>query len=261
MTTKERIQGIQRRLGLQADGIIGPATLSAIERLIELQEQATPSEVPASLSCSLSALAWIVAFEISSEAYYNRRLKRPYWPGGASGVTIGIGYDLGYCSAAQCRRDWGGQIPDADVSVLETACRLKGDEAKRAVGRARLSALQVPIDPAREVFYVASLPYHAERCREAYPGVEQLPADAQTALLSLVFNRGTRKSGSRRREMKALEPLVRDGDLDGIAAEIRKMKRLWEGTRLTGLLTRRDREARLVEESQRAYEPDELVSI
>ncbi len=262
MTTKERIRGIQRRLGLDADGIIGPATLSAIERLIEQRDQAgAASEVSASLNCSLSALAWIVAFEISSEAYYNRSLKRPYWPGGASGVTIGIGYDLGYCSAAQCRRDWGGHIADADVAVLETVCRLKADEAQRAVNRASLRSLQVPIDPAREVFYVASLPYHAERCREAYPGVEQLPADAQTALLSLVFNRGTRKSGSRRREMKAIEPLVRTGDLAGIAAEIRKMKRLWEDTRLTGLLLRRDREATLVEESRRVYEPDELVSI
>ncbi|MEM6773865.1 MAG: peptidoglycan-binding protein [Pseudomonadota bacterium] len=261
MTTKERIRSIQRRLGLAADGIIGPATLSALERLIELRDQATPGETAASLRCSLSALAWIVAFEISSEAYYNRSLRRPYWPGGASGVTIGIGYDLGYCSAAQCRRDWGGRIPDVDVTVLEGACRLKAADAQRAVGRASLRALRVPIDPAREVFYVASLPHHAQRCREAYPGVEQLPADAQTALLSLVFNRGTRKSGSRRREMKALESLVRGGDLEGIAAEIRKMKRLWEDTQLTGLLTRRDREARLVEESQRDYEPDVLVSI
>jgi GH24 family phage-related lysozyme (muramidase) len=96
---------------------------------------------------------------------------------------------------------------------------------------------------------------------KAYPGVEELPADAQAALLSLVFNRGTRKSGSTRREMKALEALVANADLDGIAAEILKMKRLWEGKGLDGLLRRREHEAALVKDSKRDYDPEELVQI
>ena len=112
---------------------------------------------------SRAGLALIVEFEISSEAYYNRRLKRPYWPGGASGITIGIGYDLGYCSAAQCRRDWGGQISDANLAVLETVCRLKAGEARSAVGGAALRAVSVPSPTTREN---ASMPTRASKsCR------------------------------------------------------------------------------------------------
>jgi hypothetical protein len=259
MSTDQRLRAIQSRLGLVADGIIGPATLSAIERLLDERDGSSPASER--LQCSLSALAWIVTFEISSDAYYNRKLKRPYWPGGASGVTIGIGYDLGYCSAAQCRRDWGGVIPDADVAVLESVCRLKADEARAVAGRRDLRRVEVSIDAAREVFYTASLPYHARKTLEAYPGIRALPPDAQTALLSLVFNRGTRKSGSRRREMKALEALVLARDLDAIADQILGMKRLWADTGLTGLLRRREREAALVRQAARTYASEELVEI
>jgi hypothetical protein len=259
MNSKQRIAAIQASLGLHADGILGPVTLTAIERL--LADRSIPVSQPPRLSCSLAGLKWIVNFEIGSEAYYNRRLKHPVWPGGASGVTIGVGYDLGYCSAAQMRRDWGGRIPDADLISLAKVCRLKGQEARAKVSLSAIKAVSVPLESARRVFYSASLPNYAAKCLKAYPGVEKLPADAQAALLSLVFNRGTAKSGSKRKEMKAIGSLVVDADLDGIADQIVSMKRLWEGRGLDGLLLRRDREAKLVRESRRDYEPAELVDI
>ena len=259
MNTNDRIKAIQARLGLGADGIIGPATLSAIERLLD-KESGITTQIPG-LTCSMTGLAWIVKFEISSEAFYNRHLKHPSWPGGASGVTIGIGYDLGYVSAAQMRRDWGGKIADADVKTLEKVCRLKAGEASARVGLVSIKSVTVPLESARQVFYISSLPAYAAKCLKAYPGVDKLPADAQSALLSVVFNRGTAKSGSRRREMKALEPLIANADLDGIAQQILSMKRLWEGRGLDGLLRRREREAALVTASKHDYEPLELVKI
>ncbi len=259
MTTQERIRQIQARLGLQDDGIIGPATLTAIERLLD-QQFGQSTDIPR-LTCSMVGLEWIVKFEISSEAYYNRHLKHPTWPGGASGVTIGIGYDLGYVSAAQMRRDWGGKIADADVEILEKVCRLKAEDARAKLRLVSIKSVAVSFESASQVFYFSSLPTYAAKCLKAYPGVEQLPADAQAALLSLVFNRGTRKSGTTRREMKAIEPLVATGDLDGIAQQILSMKRLWEGRGLDGLLRRREHEAALVEGSRRDYDPAELVNI
>lgn len=259
MSTKERIKAIQARLGLEADGLIGPATLTAIERLLD-KETVPLIEVPR-LTCSMTGLDWIVKFEISSKTYYNRHLKAPSWPGGASGVTIGIGYDLGYVSAAQMHRDWDGIIADSDVEALENVCRLKGEDARVKITLASVRSVSVSLESARQVFYISSLPAYAARCLKAYPGVEKLPADAQAALLSLVFNRGTRKSGSKRREMKALEPLIAAADLDGIATQILSMKRLWEGKGLDGLLRRREREASLVKDSEHEYEPEDLVRI
>jgi len=259
MSTKDRIAAIQSRLGLPADGIIGPVTLSAIERLLE-RETGRPTDVPR-LTCSITGLEWIVKFEISSEAYYNKKLKHPAWPGGASGVTIGIGYDLGYGSAAQMRRDWGGRISDVDLKTLEKVCRLKGKDAQAKMALQSIRAVTVPLESASQVFYLASLPDYATKCLKAYPGVAKLPADAQSALLSLVFNRGTSKSGSTRREMKAITQLIENKDLDGISDQVLSMKRLWEGKGLDGLLSRRDREASLIRKSKRDYEPEELMEI
>lgn len=248
-----RIKALQRRLGLKDDGIIGAETLSAIERLLP-KDTAVPTY---NLICSRLGLSKLITFEISSEAYYQRFLQHPIWPGGASGITIGIGYDLGYHKAAQVRKDWQHQIADKDLNKLLSVTGLKAEDAQKALRR--VSTVKIPLVNAQLVFHSAILPRFAADTRKAFPGVETLPADAQAALLSLVFNRGTQITGSRRREMAAIRPLVVAVDLAGIATQIRAMKRLWENTTLTGLVTRREEEAILVEQSAHPYDPKELV--
>jgi hypothetical protein len=61
----------------------------------------------------------------------------------------------------------------------------------------------------------------------AFPGINELSPDAQGALVSLVFNRGTSMEGDRRREMRAIQAAVANGDLQEIADQLRSMKRLW----------------------------------
>src|SRR5258708_33323102 len=63
------------------------------------------------------AIQLIIAFEVTSEAVYNRLYQRPTWPKGKSGVTIGIGYDLGYPAPAQIGPVWTAMLvrpPDED---------------------------------------------------------------------------------------------------------------------------------------------------
>src|SRR3981081_336751 len=38
----------------------------------------------------------IIDFEVGGRSEYERTYQRPEWPQGESGVTIGVGYDLGY---------------------------------------------------------------------------------------------------------------------------------------------------------------------
>jgi GH24 family phage-related lysozyme (muramidase) len=81
---------------------------------------------------------------------------------------------------------------------------------------------------------------------DVYPGV------VQGALLSLVFNRGTSLQGGRREEMRKIRELLATGStkeqtLEEIATQFRKMKSLWIGKGLDGLVIRREREARWVE--------------
>lgn len=270
LTTLERLKAIQRRLGLDDDGILGPDTLTRIEALLDrvaalpggTRGPATPP-VPladANLVVSRKGIDLLVGFEVSSEATYRQKYERPIWPGASSGVTIGIGYDVGTNTAAQVDKDWRGRLPDADVERLKTVAGKTGTAGKNAL--ASVKDIVVPLAVAKEVFYTATLPRYARLTRQAYPGAEALPHDAQAALLSLVYNRGSSlENTDRRKEMRAIQGLVAAGDLAGIGAQIRAMKRLWDPNTLAGLHRRRDDEAALVEQALRTYTPAELVRV
>jgi hypothetical protein len=68
-------------------------------------------------------------------------------------------------------------------------------------------------------------------------------------------------SGSSRREMKEIQPLVEGKDLGGIAEQITSMKRLWDESKLRGLHLRRDKEAQIMAEAREEYEPSELIMV
>jgi GH24 family phage-related lysozyme (muramidase) len=167
------------------------------------------------------------------------------WPGGESGVTIGFGYDLGYVTAAQFQEDWGDQLPADVMTKLKTAIGLKGIPAKNKA--AQLKDVKIDRAPSLVVFTERTVPSYEAQTRAAFPGFDALPNDAQGALVSLVFNRGASMKGDRRTEMRAIRDAVPSGDLQEIADQLRKMKRLWVGQGLDGLLRRRDAEADMVE--------------
>ncbi len=256
-STSERIKHIQKFLELEPDGIIGSATLTAIENRLFDDNDKTREDY--SLLISSTGMAQLVRHEVVSKAYYNRFLKHPIWPGGASGVTIGIGYDLGYNRASQIQRDWSGKMSDADLEKLKKVSGLKADKAKKQL--VRLKSINISFENASRIFSESTLPRYAAATRKLYPGVEKLHADAQSALLSLVYNRGSSISGSRRKEMAAIKPLVLQQDYAGIAQQIQSMKRLWQGKGLAGLLKRRDDEADLILSSNRGYAQSELIRV
>jgi hypothetical protein len=249
----QRLRRIQQTLGVTADGLLGPETLSALEDRLGI----APPAGAFSLEVSRRSLDALVEFEVSSRAAYEQKYRRPVWPGESSGVTIGIGYDLGMTAKSQIERDWEGWIADVDLRRLLTAQGVKGSPA-RLLARS-LSDVQIPFQVAETVFYQTTLPHFAALTRATYPGVHKLPADAQGVLLSLIYNRGTALSGSRRAEMAAIKPLVTKGadNLAAIADELQKMTRLWPNA--PGLQQRRRKEASFMRAAQRQYEDDELV--
>lgn len=256
---KHRIQRIQRHLGVTADGLIGPVTLTAIEEALFDDAAKAGSGEDYALTLSRKGLTQLVNQEIGSAAYYRRALSNPTWPGGRSGVTIGIGYDLGYNSESRIRQDWSSVLGELDLERLIVVSGLKGEVAQQAVKQ--VQSVTVPLESAESVFFEATLTRYALLTRKAYPGVENLHPDAQAALLSLIYNRGASLKGERRTEMAAIKDLVALQDYDGIAQQLQAMKRLWKGRGLDGLLKRRDHEARLVRLSNRSYETTELVRV
>ena len=174
---------------------------------------------------------------------------KPEWPGGQSGVTIGFGYDLGYVTVDQFESDWGERIRRDAGRRLKAVVGLRALRARNRVGE--FSNLRVSRKAAAQVFDTRTLPLFELRTAQAFPGAAALPEDARGALVSLVYNRGTsmvdNSPEDRRREMRAIRAATAAGDRAEIAAQLRAMKRLWEGKGLGGLITRREKEARLVE--------------
>ncbi len=235
---------IQKNLGLSGsdvDGVIGPQTLTKIEDY--LSYKLIPLIAGTSLVISNAALDKIIEFEISSPSTYNSKYRNPIWPGGESGVTIGIGYDLGYNTLSDFRNTWGNYISSADLSLISKVIGLKGQSAKNKLSTVK--QVDIPFETAKVIFYQYTLGRYARYVRKIYPKAHQLPPDAQGALLSLVFNRGYSLNGDTRREMKNIQSYIDNKNLSKIAEEIRSMKRLWPNVR--GLLLRREAEAILVE--------------
>ncbi len=116
------------------------------------------------------------------------------WPGGASGITIGIGYDLGYESAGDFEEDWQAILGAGDFTTLSQVVGLKGADAQaKAPG---LKTIKVKSADAEQVFLERSVPKYQALTQQAFPGVDALPADAQGALFSLVYNPRSRGEGA-----------------------------------------------------------------
>ena len=235
--------------------MLGPETLTALERRLDIDV----SRRATSLECSCASLELIVSFEVGSRQQYERRFRRPTWPGGMSGVTIGIGYDLGMTPKAQIRSDWERNLSESELAALLAVQGVTGAAVKRLLRR--LAHIVIPFAVAEEVFYLETLPHFAARTRAALPGVTKLPADAQGAMLSLVYNRGASLLGEQRREMAEIARLLRspEPDLEAIAGQFESMKRLWPDMR--GLRDRRQREAEEIRGANRDYAPDEITRV
>ncbi len=256
-SNSERLRVIQRHLGVEADGTLGPQTLAAIESALAIEFSPPRRQAGLGMCLSQRGIKLIVRHEITSDAYYRRALARPIWPGASSGITIGIGYDLGYLSRARFESDWGEHLERDSLHRLGAVCGLKGPAARQQL--AAIADINISLAWARSVFAHTTLPRYARQTRTAFPGVENLYADVQTALVSLVYNRGASMKGPTRREMRDIRAQVSNADLAAIAASISAMKRLWEGRNLAGLLRRRDEEAALVREARSNYEVGELL--
>jgi hypothetical protein len=203
---------------------------------------------------SKKSLELILEFEVGGgENYYNKFLKNPTWPEGQSGVTIGIGYDLGYVNKTEFSEDWK-DLPKEIFDRLYKVVGIKGYNAKNLIRG--LKDINIPWDLALKVFNNKTVTKFYNLTKQTFPNFDNLPEDAKGGLVSLVFNRGNALEGDRRREMK----LIRDGmritntfdqkALTFIANQIRNMKRIWAGGSIEkGMNRRRDAEAKLIEDS------------
>jgi hypothetical protein len=192
------------------------------------------------MNLSDRGIARIIEWETGGENYYDRH---PEWPGGESGITIGVGWDLGHTHTGETARAWRNRIDDATLALLVAVSTHKGNAAQERLPHVR--HLSIPWEAALEVFREHTIPTWYLRTLRIYPQLVDLPGDCAAALVSLVFNRGPSLTGDRRTEMREIQEALKAGELERVPNLLRAMKRLWPEVK--GLRRRRDEEADLFE--------------
>jgi len=203
----------------------------------------------------------IIAQEVGSKDQYLKMYHRPEWPGGGSGVTIGIGYDLGMTTQAQIRTDWAPYVDAQMLGIMAACAGISGQSAKKLLPQVR-NKIDIPWDAAIAVFEKVDIPRWVSRVRKALPNFDLLPPDCKGVLTSLSYNRGMSYStpGDRYREMRNIRALMATKQFDKIPAELDSMARLWENTSTRGVATRRHIEARLFRQGLAQMSAQPLVA-
>ena len=139
--------------------------------------------------------------------YTGREPGTDYEAMGASGVTVGVGVDLGQQTASQLRR-WG--VSDGTLNAILIYIGLQRGAALRAL---RNSPLTLTVEQARELTDAEHRGYMDDvvvpwwdRCRHTLP-YASLPWQAQAVVFSLVYQCGVR--GAERRAPVTLAALRR----------------------------------------------------
>jgi hypothetical protein len=224
---------------------------------------AAPSEqaLAAAARVSDKAFKLIVDYETGGRAFYENIIKsRPIWPKAASGVTIGFGYDLGYVSLAEYRRDWANVIATltpSQKSAMESCIGVHGGKDSPLMMQSLLAQVKDIVfswDESKIIFKAKTLPKFALLTEHSLSNCGLLNGDCFGVLVSLTFNRGAsystpQKPGDQKdryREMRAIQADMAAKNFGDIPKQIKAMARLWVGTAVeTGLRRRRFDEAEL----------------
>jgi GH24 family phage-related lysozyme (muramidase) len=189
----------------------------------------------------------LLKYEVGGgKAYYDKFLSKFTWPEGASGPTIGIGVDCAYYTPEELKKIFNF-LSQSEIELITKASGKTGQKGKEYTKILRKSNITVKWEDAIKIFEKLTWPKFTKLAEKTFPGLDQLCDNAYGAIVSLVFNRGTSLNGDSRLEMRNIKNLVPKKNYKGIARELRKMKRIWEGKGLDGLLERREAEAKLVE--------------
>ena len=203
---------------------------------------------------SQRSILLIVTEEDGDQAYYLKCEAHFSWPGGASGPTVGVGYDCGYSTADQIEQDWTGFIDSARIAILKTAAGKTGGAGHEFVA-AHGRSITISWTESLAQFNAHELPKWETITRNALPNTDKLSGDSFGALVSLTDNRGASYSspGDRYLEMRNIKAHMAALRFDLIPGEFLSMRRLWPPAS-SDLYKRRTHEALLFRDGLAAPE-------
>jgi len=244
---------------LDEDGDFGPATERAVREFRRKRGLADIAVIDGdvwqllrvlpepSSTIPVRAVAFIAREEVGGREFYDTHGVHPEWPGGDSGVTIGVGYDLGFQTGFEA--DWGDLLSPFDMAALRPWIGRKGNAA--APGPTQLVSVTIPWTAAWLGYLRRTLPQQTTLTQQTFRvgGGKVLPPLCLGVLVSLVYNRGPKMTddpgSDRRREMREIRDALAVGNFAPVPDLLRSMARLW--TVSNGVHGRRLREAELFE--------------
>lgn len=199
--------------------------------------------MPVALQSSDRSILQLLTEEDGNEGYYLRYEKGFSWPGGASGPTVGGGYDCGYSTAEQIEQEWSPYVDAARVAILKTAAGLTHAAGQAFVAQHR-DAITITWAETLAQFKECELPKWEGVVRKYLPNTDKLSGDSFGALVSLTDNRGPSydAAGDHYREMRNIKAHMAAEQFDLIPAEFLSMRRLWMPS-TTDLYKRRTHES------------------
>ncbi|OKY75572.1 MAG: hypothetical protein BM485_07520 [Desulfobulbaceae bacterium DB1] len=263
----KRLQSLLNRVGamLVPDGDFGSGTVRGVcygqkcagqpesgiaDRNLWLWLEERPEPFP---SLATNGVALIAREETGGLAYYDQVCRWPHYPGEASGITIGIGFDLRFNSEDGFREAWEPHLAPAALEALSSDIGRPG--TKKRTAELKRMGIEIPFKAAWSVFIDKTLPRFYLETQGIYPSLPRLPELCRAVLVSIVYNRGTGLSGAKRREMASIRDILAEADDSSLTMTRRKeilievedqivaMQRLWSPG--SGLCKRRQAEANL----------------
>ena len=225
--TEQAIRSLQNENHLEVNGIAGPE----VWRILDPAKKTVPS-ARERLKKFRGDLGWIHARE--------GHAGRAYWPGGASGVTLDPGVDLGHAETSLVEEAYDGILLQDQFEAVRKVFGVKGEAAQKALDAdPLLQSIRISRAQAEMVLPYVILPYW-ETISRRFPVLlaEDTPDAVQTALLSLAYNRGAGNRG-----LSSLEYPLKEKDWDRVADIIGNMQ---QDHRLEGIRKRRRMEADLI---------------
>jgi len=192
---------------------------------------------------------YMIYKEVTSQAYYEKAYKTASWPEGRSGITIGIGYDLGHSDKKKVDKDWQGRVSDAMLTHMKKYCGVTGENAQSKLKQAKKEIL-IPWDIAHDVFIEVDIKEYSAKLPTILQHCDLLSDTCFGVLISLSHNRGingyNNDGNDRYIEMVNIREHMADKEFNKIPDEIRDMNRLYTDSK--GLMLRRNEEADMFEE-------------
>jgi hypothetical protein len=230
--TEDAVKAFQRGRGLNESGIVDKPTWDALKPDLDSAMGSAQGEIRMLLNGFDGDLEWVHEREGHKGT--------AYWPGGASGVTLDPGVDLGHIDSALIDRLYGPLLSADQCLAAKKCLGLKGDTAKAALSAdSILQAIRIKREDAGRLMPFAAASYWKQIASRfpALSGAHALPS-VQTVLLSLAYNRGAGNS-----DLDQLDGCLARGEWAEVADRVGTMQQDHE---LEGIRIRRREEASLI---------------